>query len=63
MPFLDMALYKFDPLRQLRVTARNLLAQERIGASSYADAGGVTDRSTSGPTWRSWRLQYEQTFQ
>lgn len=57
------ALYKFDPLRQLRVTARNLLAQERIGGSSYADADGVTGRTTTGPTWRSWRLQYEQTFQ
>jgi len=57
------ALYKFDPLRQLRVTARNLLAQERIGASSYADAAGVTDRLTTGPTWRSWRLQFEQKFQ
>jgi len=57
------ALYKFDPLRQLRLTARNLLAQERIGGSSYADAAGVTERTTAGPTYRSWRLQYEQTFQ
>ena len=39
------ALWKFDPKRQLRVAASNLLGQDRITASSYTVAGQDTQRS------------------
>jgi outer membrane receptor protein involved in Fe transport len=57
------ALVKFDALRQLRITARNLLAPDRPRGSVYADARGATDRLANSATYRSLRLQYEQTFQ
>jgi outer membrane receptor for ferrienterochelin and colicins len=56
-------LYKFDPKRQLRFTATSLLAADNLNASRYADARGEFDSATSGPTYRGWRLQYEQKFQ
>ncbi len=56
------ALYKFCPLRSLRFTALNLLAPERSSASYYADARGLRARSITGPTYTSWRLQFEQKF-
>jgi outer membrane receptor protein involved in Fe transport len=57
------ALYKFDPLRQLRFTARNLLAPDRPRGHVYADAFGTTGRESTSATYRSLRLQYEQKFQ
>lgn len=57
------ALYKFGPLRQLRFTAVNLLGPDRMSSSLYADARGLQESATVGPTYRSWRLQYEQKFQ
>jgi outer membrane receptor protein involved in Fe transport len=57
------ALYKFGTGRQLRFTARNLLAPDRLRGSVYADAFGATERAATSATWRSWRLQYEQKFQ
>jgi outer membrane receptor protein involved in Fe transport len=57
------ALYKFGANRQLRFTARNLLAPDRPRASVYADALGATARVDTSATYRSWRLQYEQKFQ
>jgi outer membrane receptor protein involved in Fe transport len=56
------AAFKFDPLRQLRLTARNLLATDRLSGSRYADAAAATQRLAAGPTYRNWRLQYEQRF-
>ena len=56
------ALYKFNPLRSLRFTAVNLLAPERTSASTYADERGLRERTVAGPTYRSWRLQFEQKF-
>jgi outer membrane receptor protein involved in Fe transport len=57
------ALYKFDALRQLRFTARNLLAPDRQRGHVYADRFGTTEREATSATWRSLRLQYEQKFQ
>jgi outer membrane receptor protein involved in Fe transport len=57
------ALLKFDALRQLRVTARNLLAPDRPRGSVYADALGATQRLATSATYRSLRMQYEQKFQ
>ena len=56
-------LYKFDPSRQLRFIALNLLAPSTINTSHYTDAGGQLESSTSNPSYRGWRLQYEQKFQ
>lgn len=55
-------LYKFAADRQLRFTARNLLAPDRLRGSAYADTQGVTAREASGQTYRSLRLQFEQKF-
>jgi len=55
-------LYKLDPERQLRFTARNLLAPDHLRGSVYADALGTTGRDAAIPTYRSLRLQYEQKF-
>ncbi|MEW6761610.1 MAG: TonB-dependent receptor [Pseudomonadota bacterium] len=57
------ALYKFSPLRMLRFTASNLLAPVRSGTSVYADARGLRESSDNSPSYRSWRLLYEQKFQ
>jgi outer membrane receptor protein involved in Fe transport len=57
------ALYKLDPRRQLRFTVRNLLATGQLRGSRYADPLGVTERASFTPTYRTWRLQYEQKFQ
>jgi outer membrane receptor for ferrienterochelin and colicins len=55
-------LYKLAADRQLRFTARNLLAPDRLRASRYADAQGVTARDAASATYRSLRLQFEQKF-
>jgi outer membrane receptor protein involved in Fe transport len=55
-------LYKLAPDRQLRFTARNLLAPDRLHASVYADAQAVTERAATSATYRSLRLQFEQKF-
>ena len=57
------ALYKFSPLRMLRVAAGNLLAPDRMGTAVYADARGLRESSDRSPSYRSWRLLYEQKFQ
>jgi outer membrane receptor protein involved in Fe transport len=56
------ALVKFSALRQLRFTAGNLLAPRRMSSSTYLDERGLQESATVGPTYRSWRLQYEQKF-
>jgi len=55
-------LYKFGTDRQLRFTARNLLAPDQLRGSVYADAQGVTAREATTRTYRSLRLQFEQKF-
>ena len=55
-------LYKFGADRQLRFTARNLLAPDHLRASRYADAQGVTARDSTIATYRRLRLQFEQKF-
>ena len=56
------ALARFDARRQLRFTAKNLLAPDRLSGYRYVDAPGASERERSGVTQRSWRLQYEQKF-
>jgi len=55
-------LYKLAADRQLRFTARNLLAPDRLYGSRYADTLGTTEREAMSPTYRSLRLQFEQKF-
>jgi outer membrane receptor protein involved in Fe transport len=55
-------LYKLAADRQLRFTARNLLAPDHLRASSYADAQGVTALAATSATYRSLRLQFEHKF-
>jgi outer membrane receptor protein involved in Fe transport len=55
-------LYKFDARHQVRFTASNLLATDRLNASRYADARGEQNSATTAPTWRAWRIQYEHKF-
>jgi outer membrane receptor for ferrienterochelin and colicins len=57
------ALVKFDARHQLRITARNLLAPDRLRGSLYAGPLGATEREATSETYRSLRLQYEQKFQ
>lgn len=57
------ALYKFDAQNQLRFTARNLLAPDRLRGLVYASPLGTTEREFAGATYRSLRLQYERKFQ
>lgn len=56
-------LYKFDPRRQLRFTASNLLGTDRLMASRYADSRLIRDDAERWLAYRTWRLQYEQKFQ
>jgi outer membrane receptor protein involved in Fe transport len=56
-------LVKFDPLRQLRFTARNLLAADQLSIARYADALGATERASEQSTYRSLQVRYEQKFQ
>jgi outer membrane receptor for ferrienterochelin and colicins len=57
------ALVKFGGKRQLRFTARNLLAPDRPRSMEYASPLGATEREFTSATYRSLRLQYEQKFQ
>jgi outer membrane receptor for ferrienterochelin and colicins len=57
------ALWKFDPRRQLRVAASNLLGQDYLVASSYTQAGSGTQKSrTLYPGSRVLRATLELTF-
>lgn len=55
-------LYRFDPKRQLRLSASNLLSPDRLDAARYVDAAGSRETATSTQTFRGWRLQYEHKF-
>lgn len=55
-------LWKFDPKLQLRVSTANLLGQDYITESSYADAGGSQASRTLNPIRRSVRANLEMKF-
>jgi outer membrane receptor protein involved in Fe transport len=57
------ALLKFDAGRQLRFSAKNLLAPDRLSGYRYVDPLLASERERSSVTQRSWRLQYEQKFE
>lgn len=57
------AAWQFDPKLQLRVTAANLLAQDRIGASDFVfDADGSQSARTLVPSHRSVRATLQWKF-
>jgi outer membrane receptor protein involved in Fe transport len=57
------ALWKFDPKRQLRIAASNVLGQDYISASSYTVAGQGTQRSrTIFPSSQTLRATLETKF-
>ncbi|MFD2367755.1 TonB-dependent receptor plug domain-containing protein [Pseudoduganella sp. GCM10020061] len=56
------AAYAFDPRRQLRVSASNLLGTDRTNASRYADDAGSMESRTRTAAQPMWRIQYEHKF-
>ena len=56
------ALWKFDPLQQIRFTASNLLEQDFISETEYRDATGTLKNRSTAPGTLAMRVQLEVKF-
>jgi len=52
-------LWKFSPKTQLRVSASNMLHQDNLSQSSYAEASALRSDTTITPTYTQFRAMLE----